>query len=282
MNPGKLFEDLATATWQRLADGDRLKVRQGETTITDLLLLELARLGPPAVHVLKTPQDKEDAQGTDWEWWIGTPLRGWLRYAVQAKRIDVDSERYDQIGHKVNGRLQLDILRTYASANRAIPLYCLYNHALKPRYDDYWHCHRPIDPRQLGCSIAPLRVVEKALRRRGARCFEWIHRKENVLPWRCLVRCPAFVEFFSGVTVASRRLMLTQAAEFFGEEPVLYPVLPAGFPLRREIGVDSFERPLAEPIEQLEAFDPQFYSADTIYLPRRIAVVDLTESADLP
>ena len=67
LTPGLVLEDLARATWQRLADGEALQVRQGETAVTDHLLLEMARLRSPAIQVYKTAQDKEDLQGTDWE-----------------------------------------------------------------------------------------------------------------------------------------------------------------------------------------------------------------------
>jgi hypothetical protein len=286
VDPTTLLETLAAATWQRLADGDRLGVRQSETTITDYLLLELARLGRPSIHLLKTPQDKENAQGTDWEWWIGTPVHGWFRYAVQAKLLNLRSERYDQLGHAVAGRLQLDILRQYATINHAIPLYCLYNHVTKPDYYAYWHCHRTIDPLQLGCTIAPLRVVAEGLAVRGGRGFDSIHRRHKVLPWRCLVRCPAFVGIFSRDPVPRPSAMLREAAVFFGVEPVLYSSLPAGFRLANDDGSQSTENEVNGPsprpsIRQLETLDPQFYSADTEFLPRRIVVMDLTDSPNL-
>ena len=48
-----------------LANGAELGVRQGETTITDHLLLELTRLRHPAIRLRKTKQNEERTKGTD-------------------------------------------------------------------------------------------------------------------------------------------------------------------------------------------------------------------------
>ena len=88
-----LFESIASSTWQRIHWGNFYKISQGEETITDLNLLELARANCPEVKVIKTAKNKEKYQGTDWEWWIGNKRLGWLRYAVQAKKINLNTSR---------------------------------------------------------------------------------------------------------------------------------------------------------------------------------------------
>ncbi len=267
--PGKLFEELAQATWHRLADGERFKIRQGETAITDHLLLELARIQHPGIRIVKTPQDQEDSKGTDWEWWVGNFVVGWLRYAIQAKRLDLKSGRYPNLGHKVGKVRQVEILERFATTNHAIPLYCFYNSIEFADYAPYWHCHRPLDPQQLGCSIATLPVVKSALKKRGARNFDWIHTQRHSLPWRCLVRCPAFVSILQPSVSGSKR-QPTEASEFFGVVPRLYPTLP-----RDLLRVTDFVVP-----QEIEGFDPDFYNAGLGLYPKRIAVVTIPLETD--
>lgn len=84
MTLASVLECLSVDTWERLRDSIDLGIRFGEETITDLLLLDLKRKNPPRTRVLQTPKSKEKDQGTDWEWWIGSPRLRWLRFAVQA------------------------------------------------------------------------------------------------------------------------------------------------------------------------------------------------------
>jgi hypothetical protein len=86
-NPSELLEELARNTWHRIVDGHRLRIRQGETTITDYLLLEIERANSPRIKSIKTSIRKEANQGTDWEWWVGSSSEGWIQYAIQAKRV---------------------------------------------------------------------------------------------------------------------------------------------------------------------------------------------------
>ena len=286
MTPRRLFENLAEEVWQRLDNGNRLGVSQGETSLTDYLLLQIALLRSPSIRVLKTPITDENVQGTDWEWWIGTPQSGWLRYAVQAKKLDLNSGRYNHLGHLVNGELQASILRRFAETNRAIPAYCLYNYVKRDSWAPYWHCQQPgpLVPQQLGCSITSLQVVEEALQTKGARCFDWIHR-QLTLPWRCLLRCPAFISPFvprppagpppgqspsNGEEHDGNSDRLGGISRFFKIDPVLYPSPP------RELIVGS-ER---EGTDRLEDFEADFYNRDLGLFPNYVALINLAGSSD--
>ena len=87
----KLLESLAKQTWDRIKDGYELEISQGEETITDLNLLEIKRSGIRSFQVVKLTKAEEAIKGIDWEWWIGSESQGWLRYAIQAKKIQVES-----------------------------------------------------------------------------------------------------------------------------------------------------------------------------------------------
>ena len=119
---------------------------------------------------------------------------GWWRFAIQAKKLDSATRRYDGLG--AQGRcvtLQMDLLQQYAQANRAIPLYCFYNYIPNMRASETsaaWHCCEATpDERQLGCTLTSFQVIEQASAFRGRRNFKWIHQRAETLPWRCLVKC---------------------------------------------------------------------------------------------
>lgn len=184
-----ILEALAHRTWDTLRYSIEVRLSQGEETITDNNLLAIKLSGIKEILVWKCPKDDEGKTGIDWEWFIGSDKLGWLRYAVQAKKLDPLRLRYDKLNHEVNGKRQIDILDGYANSVRAIPLYCLYNYVEKDSFTDYWHCTLNCDPSQLGCTVTPLEVIKQALSVRGARSFDYIHSNECTIPWRCLVRC---------------------------------------------------------------------------------------------
>lgn len=219
MNSVKLFEKLASYTWQRILFSEEFKISQGEETITDLNLLEIAMSQYSGVKVIKTAKYEEKNQGTDWEWWIGNSRIGYLRYAVQAKKIDKKFIHYKSLGHKVESEQQIDILEKYARINRAIPLYCFYNYSDNTDLTPYWHCNLRLDDEQFGCTITPLKNVKQALQQRGKRTFAFLHSFVNTKPWRCLVRCPSLRQFYEDETTTDN------SWDF--DNVFIYPRLPA-------------------------------------------------------
>jgi len=259
----QLLEDLARRTWHRLRDGNRLGIRQGETGLTDYLLLEIVRAGLASVKVIKTPLHSEASQGTDWEWWIGSTRLGWIRYAIQAKRLRFPNDYYDAIGHRVNGRLQVDLLMAYAAANRAVALYCLFNCTDDPKAEDYWQCNLDFELEQLGCTVAPAKVVKQALSAWGGRTFQAIHSEPGVLPWRCLVYCPAILAVYRRGTKGDKGS--DPAAGFpFGDFPTVHPALPRDLRIGMETG-------------ELERFNDDFFNGDPESFPRYLAIIDISE-----
>ena len=124
MNATEVFEALARTTCRLISYAHSRKIRLDEDAITTENLLLLDCLVAKSVVVEDTRVD-EASKGADWEFWIGNASSGWARYAVQAKRIDLTSARYKALGHKVNTRFQVDILESFAKANRAAPIYSL-------------------------------------------------------------------------------------------------------------------------------------------------------------
>jgi hypothetical protein len=236
------------------------------------LLLELVRLRHPSLRVLKTSIRDENKKGTDWEWWIGATGKGWLRFATQAKRVNVTTGRYDQLGFKVGTRRQRDILKRYADANKAIPLYVLYNYFAGANAS-HWHCTQPIEVSQLGCSIAPLSVVDQALSTRGGRTFDYIHNSQLVLPWRCLISCKHFTGsvFSSGFVPGSAEVDKLQG--YFGVRPHIYDVLPG---VLQNAGPFS----LSDSIQTMHLectflTESEHYNAECGLFPRQIVIVEV-------
>jgi transposase len=186
MRAVELFEVLASTTWHTLYRTNRNRIVFGEDAITSINLNAVFSLNNHSIAVEDTRVD-EAHKGCDFELWIGSNGRGWSRYAVQAKKITMNSGRYEQLNHEVRGRRQIDILTHHAKGVRAAPLYCFYNFA--PQVST-WNCSLRRDEPQLGCTVTPAEVVEQALCIRGSRNFAWIHQQPETIPWRCLITCP--------------------------------------------------------------------------------------------
>ena len=187
-NSEKVLERLAFTTWDTISHAYNNRISYGEDAITsvNLLTLKNAQLNN---LVLQDTRIHESIKGCDFEFWIGSNKKGWFRYAIQAKKISVSNERYNSLYHQVRGQPQIDILDNYASANNAVPLYCLFSYS-KHTHHVANSCPKYISIKELGCSVTPSKTVRKALSTRGARTFQWLHNRQETIPWSCLVRCP--------------------------------------------------------------------------------------------
>lgn len=258
-----ILEALSEDTWQRLHDAHDLEVRFGEETITDLLLLDLRRRQPRSAEFVQTPKSKEAHSGTDFEWWLGSDRVGWVRFAVQSKRIDLRSGRYSGLNHAVAGVPQIDLLENYASKNDATPIYCLYNHRGNVVPSIHWHCCKyPCDKPQLGCTVTPSSVVRGTLSVHGVKNFHHIHSDQRTIPWRCLATCPR-IRRWAGQAPGSGPIADGPAGESFpfGKTPRRYPTLPSSLRLARES-------------RRIEQFDPEVFNPEA-GRPRRILFMEL-------
>ncbi|HGK3759174.1 TPA: DUF6615 family protein [Klebsiella pneumoniae] len=179
--------------WKRLANGKKYNITQGEETLTDNILLYLASQNLSEIKIIQTPKNMESVKGTDWEWWIGNRMHGYLRYAAQAKKLDAKTNRYSSLNHKVGvgskALFQHDILEQYAHVNQAIPLYAFYNHLDPCNYPTRWNCPLPFELTKLGCTVTSLQNVKYAIKNRGYRTFGAIHQFPDTVPLRCLAEC---------------------------------------------------------------------------------------------
>ena len=185
-------EQIAEATWQRLEQARRYDVRLGEETLTDLLALELVRSKPNNYKLLQTTKSDEAAYGTDLELHIRVGKRTTFVAAIQAKKL-YHSGRYDSLNAKAGSTQyrQIDVLDKYALKAQAAPVYLLYNHVVTFDRNAHWHCCRTFDETQLGCTLVPSSLIRRVLSPpAGRRKFDWLHRHDQAVPWRCLFDCP--------------------------------------------------------------------------------------------
>ena len=224
-----MLEIIAEQTWRRLRDAARYGVQFGEETVTNLALLDLQRNRAHRMVFVQTPKAIEKVSGTDFEWWIGSKGR-WIRMAVQAKKLDVPKGKYTQLRHKVRTTLQIDLLKTYAKRNRALPVYALYNFTKLSNYSSVWHCGQAVDCHQLGVTLAHISVMNQAVKKRSPSTFDAIHKHSSVIPWRCIMCCPQLGDIGVGskelqatVGVCDRPSSFLEAAD---EDEVVYHELP--------------------------------------------------------
>ena len=225
----------STGLWERLgyvresieSRGVLGPVRFGEETITDLLMMDLYIQGSTVALFKQTSKPDEAMWGTDFELWLGSDRLGWFRFAIQAKKLDLRTDRYASLTQSnINGK-QIDLLERYAERNRAAPLYCLYNHTDEGDVDDHWHCCTPpADLKELGCSVTPLANIGTAIDEWGGKNFHSIHSNENTLPWKCLVSCPMVWYSFEVLSGSTLNRPALEPLPLFNPESCYYETAP--------------------------------------------------------
>jgi hypothetical protein len=122
------IQHLAGRTWDDLRDSDRLGLSLSEESITDFLLLHLARKYRNEIVIEKYSKAEEGyTTGADWEWWFGARA-AWVGIRVQAKKLS--EMHYANLGHFVRGtkRKQYNLLIKSATRDGLYPVYCFYNY----------------------------------------------------------------------------------------------------------------------------------------------------------
>lgn len=177
------FEKITKNVWDNLKDAHKYNISFGETTISNMILLYLEKLNNPNIRIIQTKQNEESKFGTDWLWWIGSEEKGWIAFAVQAKKYHTHNNRYDSLSHKVSGVAQWQILEKHAQNIEAIPLYALYNYVLKQNFISVIK-GLPLNHSEntFGVTVTPLENIKEALNNRGKRNFKFLQTKLSTMP----------------------------------------------------------------------------------------------------
>ncbi|MET8358929.1 DUF6615 family protein [Micromonospora sp. NPDC005171] len=220
-----ILNDLAAQTWYKMSVGPSRGLAFGEESLTDHNLFELDRRGAP-IEVYKFDKTEEPYNGADFEWWIGSDNTRWLGLRFQAKRLD-DDGIYAQLGHRVRGRRQYELLLEQAQRDNIWAFYCFYNgwHGSWPEGVPNAGCRNRSKPavpvphgneqkgcvhaylEDFGCAIAPASAVARRHQgepRNGRRALEehlrysrpWSHlfgdrKKDLGLPSQIVRELPA-------------------------------------------------------------------------------------------
>lgn len=181
------LEETSRITWNLLRSAENYGGLIGEETLTDLLAITLRRRQFPVFAVRQVSKPEEGQIGADIEILVGSDTFGWCRLAVQAKKLNTRSMKYEMLAD-AGALSQLRKLENYAG-NDAIPMYLLYNYVDNPNRNS-WRCYDSRFNRwQLGCTLTHSNTVRQIITARNF-TFEHAHRHYyDTIPLRCLSVC---------------------------------------------------------------------------------------------
>lgn len=261
---------LAARTWEYLTDAHGLGKRFGEETLTDINLLDMRRASFAEVQAVDVTKAYEAKSGIDWDWWVGSTKCGWLRYAIQAKKLSITKGRYDSLRQEVkDGHLpkwQIERLENFARRTQSIPAYCFYNGGAQVTHD--LAVLRPGEPHLLfGCTVVPLDIVKQAHKEYEEKSFPSLHADKRAIPWHEILE--RHCDWAGDSERLARHPLLTRAET---GEPAYLPQRHNEVPavirqlVRGEIadtGAEQFR-------ERVRDFYPE------LDLPKRVAILDVT------
>ena len=202
------FRRQAFWTWDQLEKARMIGIHFGEESLTDINLLEIRTRHQTEVKTKTFTKVQESMEGADWEWWLTGASRQWLGFRVQAKVIDVRSNRYEQLHYKTpSGKPQSTLLceRAAALSPRRIPLYCLYSH-WGGSYSEFYNAGGSLAeaPEAFGCCLIDAMYIRKSHGVPGQDTMSSLLKQ--MVPWHHLF-C---VESFGGNDLATRALAVWQ------------------------------------------------------------------------
>jgi hypothetical protein len=209
-----LLRDLAARTWTQIEAGERIGVRVGEESITDLLLLDLATRFPYPTKVVKWNRHQEARRtGADWDWWfVDSKLRTGVGLRIQAKRIDYFNQRFSGFDAANPYGPQREMLRLSGEREGLHPVYCLYLASPSPPVVPSL-CptpstgNAPHGAAVFGCSLLGLGTIDRSLKVGDQSLLAlW----GDLLPWSCLACCEVMgSELITRVDGQAQRLAAT-------------------------------------------------------------------------
>lgn len=219
----KAFAFAAYQTWADLGDLNDI----GEESITDYRILQLKRMCPQEITVIKFSKKKEAAAGADWEWWFGCNGE-WFGMRVQAKRLDIPRLEYIHLDHTIGKTsvLQVDKLIESAKTNDLYALYCFYNYWNTPTQFP-WPCGTFMPKDELwGAAIADAQKVKAKIDNKQKSLADVLPIS---MPLSCLACCHGNADDLSNSTLPHRARGIALALNRVGATanvPRLVPSLP--------------------------------------------------------
>ncbi|MEW8524845.1 MAG: DUF6615 family protein [Candidatus Thiodiazotropha endolucinida] len=198
-------------TWDRLREARSLNYQVGEESITDFLVLNIKKWGKGKIVVDTFTRHKEAVNGSDWEWWFTGPSGKWLGMRIQAKVLNLISEKYEHLHHNNKNGQQVDLLVSDAKINGLVPLYCMYTNWKPGDYQASWKCitFKP-SIRHYGAAILSPYKVKSLQKTKDNRLASII---DSLRPMHCIFCCTGF----SKGDLPSRALGWLKGAGLLGE-----------------------------------------------------------------
>ncbi len=177
-------------TWNKLREARALDFQVGEESLTDFVVLNIKKWGVGKISIDTFTRHAESLNGADWEWWFSGPSGKWLGMRVQAKVLNLASEKYEHLHHKNKHGSQVDLLIKDASKNKLIPLYCMYTNWDPKKYKANWNCqsYKPT-VRHYGTAILSPQEVKKLQSNNETRLSSVI---KSLKPMHCIFCCSGF------------------------------------------------------------------------------------------
>ena len=152
------FRKAAVRTWDDLITAAAVSTRLAEESITDYLVLQLAKGQVFGNYQVQSfTKAEESINGADWELWLTGPSGTWFGLRIQAKVMKIGLNRFTQL-HKPTpsaGALSAtQRLINSAGSVGAVPLYMLYSAWTPTPKAPAWACGTyPPDDRLWGLSL---------------------------------------------------------------------------------------------------------------------------------
>ncbi len=177
-------------TWNKLREARNHDFQIGEESITDFIVLNIKKWGVGKISIDTFTRHAESLNGADWEWWFTGPSGKWLGMRVQAKVLNLESEKYEHLHHQNRHGFQVDLLINDATKNKVIPLYCMYTNWDPKKYKASWNCqtHKPT-VRHYGTSILSPYKVKKLQLKKETSLSSVIN---SLKPMHCIFCCEGF------------------------------------------------------------------------------------------
>lgn len=273
-----LLEGLSEDVWQRLRLSRTLGISQGEETLTDILVLDVARFarrGGTRTVVTKCPKHLEPETGIDVYWSIGSPRRGWYSLALQAKRLDCEGRYYTAMYGR-EGHKQLAALEKFGALMGVWSGYLLYNYVDHDEGGVAAQGHCPdagMRAPLMGCTVTPASNVRGVLDspRSCPKSFAEIHKHEETIPLRCIC-CPRTMANLYDLEVTGANSPYLQVSSYTRSPAPGFAALMDGKP-----AVDVFDSLVGE-LRSREAEQQAIDSVDDGILPRVVMVSALQDT----
>lgn len=176
--------------WSTLREAKKLSYQIGEESITDFLVLNIKKWGRGKIIINTFTRHKESVNGSDWEWWFTGQSGKWLGMRIQAKVLNLNSEKYEHLHHINKNGHQVDLLIKDAKKHDLIPLYCMYTNWKSGDYKVNWQCktYKPSILHYGAAILNPIKV-KQLQKNRSNHLTDVI---DDLRPMHCLFCCTGF------------------------------------------------------------------------------------------